>query len=766
MPNSSLSADHYSPGVLSLLPLFYVAWADRMLTPAEVRLLRSKVKQLEFLDSEELAMLEKWSLPSNPPSRELFQQWRILLLQHAENIPDQSKHTLTELGLQMAAQSTGQLHGTRWHNRETREALEQLESMLTGGRGTHVRNLFQDAEPAEVNPESLLELQRWLDGEHRTLRQQLRSLLSDPLFQYLPTPEKEAHRKQVLTWCHELASRGLGSLAYPEAYGGKNNIGLYAEVFEMLGYHDGSLAIKFGVQFGLFGGSIQALGTEPHHARYLEKVASLELPGCFAMTETGHGSNVRGLETTATYQPEDDSILVHTPHEGAGKEYIGNALDGRMATVFAQLIVKGENHGVHAVLVPLRDEQHQLLPDIRIEDCGYKMGLNGVDNGRIWFNQVRVPRENLLNRFGNISDQGEYSSPIESPSRRFFTMLSTLVAGRVCVPRAGLSAAKVGLTIAIRYGLQRRQFGPDALTIETLLLDYPSHQRRLLPLLAGAYAWHIALEYTTKRYLNQSESDAREIETLAAAMKSAATWFTTRTLQACREACGGKGYLSENRFAQLKSDTDIYTTFEGDNTVLMQLVAKGLLTAFQQEFHEEGMVAVMRHLGRRLAADVTQRNPIIVRNTDPEHLRDAEFQLNAFEYRENRLLQSLAQRLRALIKSGKNAYEASLECQTHMLALGDAYAHRVVLQQFIEKEQENTLALKPVLQLLRQLFALSVLEAHRGWYLESGYMEGVKTKAVRREVDRLCEEIRPHAGALVNAFAIPDAVLAAPIALP
>lgn len=118
------------------------------------------------------------------------------------------------------------------------------------------------------------------------------------------------------------------------------------------------------------------------------------------MTETGHVSNVRGLETTAIYRPERSTFIINSPHPQLGKEYIGNALHGEMAAVFAQLIVAGENQGVHALLVRLRDDEGQSLPGIRIEDNGYKLGLDGVDNGRIWFDQVEIPKENLLDRFG------------------------------------------------------------------------------------------------------------------------------------------------------------------------------------------------------------------------------------------------------------------------------------------------------------------------------------------------------------------------------
>jgi acyl-CoA oxidase len=98
--------------------------------------------------------------------------------------------------------------------------------------------------------------------------------------------------------------------------------------------------------------------------------------------------------------------------------------------VFAQLITGGVNYGVHCFFVPIRDEAGEMLPGIQSEDDGVKGGLNGIDNGRLAFDHVRVPRFNLLNRYGDVASDGTYTSDIPSPGRRFFTMLGALVQGR------------------------------------------------------------------------------------------------------------------------------------------------------------------------------------------------------------------------------------------------------------------------------------------------------------------------------------------------
>ncbi len=759
----------FAPGVRALIPILYAAWTDRSLSIPEIRALRQQASELPFLTAEDQSLLLRWSDPSRPPSRDLFKLWEIETKRASAAFGDTPNASLTDLGFWLAEQAFEEVEAEGWQNDSWRQQLHLLEQQLGPSIELAYRTIFPHRETAfqdrQPPPFEVEVLQHLLDGPFRETKDQLRELLTSPAFERRTMRVKEEHRSQVLQWCRLLAAEGFGALSYPLAYGGQDDMARYAAVFEQLGYHDLSLAIKFGVQFGLWGGSVLNLGTTYHHDTYLEAIGRLDLPGCFAMTETGHGSNVRGLETTAVYDPETDEFVIHTPHVQAGKEYIGNAMDARMGSVFAQLIVDGETRGVHAFLVPMRDPEGYLLPGIRVADNGYKMGLNGVDNGRIWFDQVRIPRGNLLDRFGSVDAEGNYHSPIEHPSRRFFTMLGTLVGGRVFVPRAGLSAAKSALAIAIRFGLRRRQFGPAPNEPEMLILDYPNQQRRLLPLLAKAYALHFALDYLLDRFVGRAEADIREIETMAAALKAHATWFTTDCIQECREACGGKGYLAENRFADLKADTEIFTTFEGDNTVLMQLVAKGVLSEFRKSFYEEGNMAVLRYIGRRITTVLTEQNPVVIRNTSREHLTDADFQLSALQFREYRLTSTLAQRLRSLIKSGQSAFEAGLECQTHMIALATAYAEHLVLRQFVaavERLPEGRV--RQALDRLRQLYGVSVLEEHRAWYLEHDYISGNKSKAIRKAVDVLCAEVRPEAGALIDAFGIPDRLLGAPIA--
>jgi acyl-CoA oxidase len=287
-----------------------------------------------------------------------------------------------------------------------------------------------------------------------------------------------------------------------------------------------------------------------------------------------------------------------------------------------------------------------------------------------------------------------------------------------------------------------------------------------MPLLANAYALHFALQYLTDRFLKRTDKDIQEIEALAAGLKAFSTWNTTNTLQECRECCGGKGYLSENRIDRLKNDSEIYTTFEGDNTVLMQLVAKSRLTEFKQEFSNMNVMGILNYVASQAKTSITERNPLIVRSTDEEHLLDPEFHLNAFRYRERDILTSAAKRLKRHLDDGMDSFDAFNVVQHHLVNVGFAYIERIILEKFQEQiEVTKDTGCKNILTKLCQLYALSQMDINKGWYLENGYMEGVKTKAIRKMLNQLCWEIRQDAVPLVNAFNIPDSLLAAPIGL-
>jgi acyl-CoA oxidase len=619
--------------------------------------------------------------------------------------------------------------------------------------------------PASIDVERLMEL---LMGTWSDVRREAREFVKDPALHRREGLSLEDQRDRVLSQLHLLVEHGSVHRAFPIAVGGLEDNGGNITAFEELVTADPSLQIKGGVQWGLFGSAIVQLGTERHHP-LLPPLMSLEVPGAFAMTEIGHGSDVASIATTATYDEEAREFVINTPFRAAWKQFLGNAgRDGKAAVVFAQLITKNVNHGVHALYVPIRDE-NGFLPGIQGEDDGWKGGLNGIDNGTLAFDHVRVPRENLLNKYGDVAEDGTYSSPIDSPGRRFFTMLGTLVQGRVSLDGAATAVSAVGLAIAIRYGNERRQFtaGTDD---EQVLLDYQRHQRRLLTRLATTYAQTFAHDELLQKFdavfsgASDTDEDRQDLETLAAALKPLSTWHALDALQEAREACGGAGFMAENRLVGLRADLDVYVTFEGDNNVLLQLVAKRLLSDYSAKFKEADIGALASYVvgqaadvayhgtGLRTMAQTIRDFGSTARSV--KELRETNVQRELLTDRVESMVAELAGRLRPASKmSREDAAELFNSQQNELIEAARAHGELLQWEAFTRAvEGMEDAGTRQVLEWLHDVFGLGLIEKHLAWYLIHGRLSPQRAQAITAYIDRLLARLRPHAQDLVDAF--------------
>ncbi|MFB7891674.1 acyl-CoA dehydrogenase [Microbacterium sp. NPDC056044] len=653
------------------------------------------------------------------------------------------------------------------------------KNIPAGGAPTAPHTAAEASDP-RIDVDAVTDL---LLGTWGETRREAREMIKDPAFWRIEGQPMPEHRERVLTQLHLLVEHGGSRRAFPHEYGGLNDNGANLAGFQELVLADPSLQIKSGVQWGLFGSAIFQLGTQKHHEEWLSGVIDLSLPGAFAMTETGHGSDVAAIGTTATYDAETEEFVIHTPFRGAYKDYLGNAaLHGKAATVFAQLITGGVNYGVHCFFVPIRDDEGAMLPGIISEDDGVKGGLNGIDNGRLAFDQVRVPRFNLLDRYGQVAADGSYTSDIPSPGRRFFTMLGALVQGRVSLDGAATTGTALALHIALTYANQRRQFDSGAGTEEVVLLDYGKHQRRLLPLLAQNYAQFFSHDELLKKFdavfsgRTDTPEEREDLETLAAALKPLSTWNALSTIQEAREACGGSGFLAENRMVGLHQDLDVYVTFEGDNNVLLQLVGKRLLSDYAKQFKGADAAKLARFAARQTAgklfhgaglrqlgqavADLgsTARSIELGLRTDQQH-----------ELLAGRVQQMVADVAAALRPASKlSPAEAAALFNSHQAELIEAArAHGELLQWEAFTDGVNRVSdegTKQVLTWLRDLFGLHLIEKHLAWYIINGRLSTQRAASVTRYIDRLAARLRPHAQDLVDAYGFAPEHVRAPIA--
>jgi acyl-CoA oxidase len=579
----------------------------------------------------------------------------------------------------------------------------------------------------------------------------------------------------------------------------------FVAALECLSYCDYSLAIKAGVHFTLCGGTIAKLGTAKHHVTLLPKLDNLELPGSFSMTELGAGSNVAGIQTTAHYDPSTREFILHTPNNEASKFWIGGTgQHAKITACFAQLVTpEGKNEGIHVFCVRLRDDEGKILPGVRIRDNGPKMGLNGVDNGQVWFDHVRVPHDALLDRFASVDPvTGAYSSPLSSPAARFGVTVGGLTTGRVLIAQGAVDAAKIGLAIAVRYSSDRPQFNGR------VIMTYLTHQRRLLPCVASTYALHLGMGALKKIAFGPASADGNDAATpphtpdqklvhvLSSGLKAAATWQRVESLQNARECCGGMGVLAENRIGPTRTDTDVDVTFEGDNTVLMQQVVRSLL-----EDGGEAARAAEAALAKSANApvDLSSRGGV-----------GAAQVLALARRREAELVRLLA---RASMKGGKDgaaqAFDDNLDV---VVQLGWAHVDRFLLENLLSASGDLPSAcaeassmpggcpppdtrmaraaaaayappapeaLRPALRAAALVFGASRAEGALAHHLASGAVaapagaaRGGGAAALRAALNAQLRELGGGNGsvglapalALVDGFGIPDHLLAAPIA--
>ncbi|KAL0490142.1 acyl-CoA oxidase [Acrasis kona] len=553
---------------------------------------------------------------------------------------------------------------------------------------------------------------------------------------------------------------------------------------------DGSVNVKLSVHYNLFGACIAHLGTKKHHEKKGDQV------GCFLMSELAHASNLRNLGTTITYDPITKDLVINTPDDASQKYWIGNAfVSAKIGVIFGQLITNGTNQGVHAFIVHLRDENHILYEGIKIKDVGVKLGLNAVDNGRVWFDQYHIPIDALLDRYAQIdANTGRYTSSIKSNNLKFAKHIGALLQARLGVGSGSVITSRLSLSIALRYAYKRRQFGPPGQE-EVPIITYRIHQRRLIPLLSTSYAITFFNNLCKREYASvtgnhddsyKDEDSLKKLHLLASATKAYCSWLALDHIQMAREATGGQGYLTRNIISIMLTDTNVSVTLDGDNYLLMQQISQVLLSNYAKKFEEKNsdrvylpggaMARNMIYLGKEKVKDAT-RNGLITNlmNVNESYLTSGDFLLNCFQFKQDRLLHTLAKRLYNAVKTVKlqkphldkkvAGFEAYNSVQDHSLNLARAYCENQITIEFfnvIEKMKNKLGANHHVVRVMNTLcvlHALDRMERNSSWFLETRSISSAQIKKIRCLINEICSDLVPVVPSLIDSWGIPEFVL-------
>ncbi|KAK6204645.1 acyl-coenzyme A oxidase 4 [Scheffersomyces amazonensis] len=565
-----------------------------------------------------------------------------------------------------------------------------------------------------------------------------------------------------------------------------NRISRYIEVenfqdfnrrLSIIGVFDPQVATRIGVNLGLFLSCIRGNGTSDQLQYWAlgKNTAYIRgIYGCFAMTELAHGSNVMGIETTATYDKENEEFVINTPHIGATKWWIGGAAHSAThAATYARLIVDGEDYGVKTFVVPLRDANHDLNPGITVGDIGAKMGRDGIDNGWIQYSNVRIPRYFMLQKFCKVSPQGDVTlPPLEQLS------YSALLGGRVMMVLDSYRMIARMTTIALRYAIGRRQFksqkaldADDSEDLpETQLLDYPLHQRRLLPYLAAAYvtsAGALKVETTIEETLNELDDavDANDeagifksIEAMkslfidSGALKATATWLAAETIDECRQSCGGHGYSSYNGFGKAYTDWVVQCTWEGDNNVLGINIGKPIVKHTWNVI-ENGKVVKGSSSFLTHTKDFVEGNGKKTWLNSLADLSDLNKIVKALEV----LIIRLSYAAYKTAKVNSFDYVGS-----ELVTITKLKAHHYLLSEFVKRINEfDDASLKPYLNLLGELYAATiVLDKFSGVFLTFNVVSTDLTSQLSSvHIPQLLAKVRPHTVAYTDSFQQSDMII-------
>jgi len=619
-----------------------------------------------------------------------------------------------------------------------------------------------------------------------------RKLAQDPLFSRDPWQEIDRMEARRITF---LRMKKLIEYEFITEEEFLSNPMLANAVGQITGQFDWALCSKKFLAFEYFISNSRSIGSDSQN-KFMEDVLNFDALGCICITELTHGSNTKGIQTRATYDQKTDKFILHTPNIYATKIWSGNlAKTATHASVFAQLYTSdGECKGLHTFLVPVRDPK-TLLPykGVKIGDMGPKLGLNGLDNGFVTFDNYPIERGTLLNRNVIFTDKGEYQLKSKKTKPQGIT-LGILSLGRVSIILQCITNMQTALVISIRFSGVRRQFGnasdehKGVPVEEWRIMEYQTHQWRLFPYVAACYVLTTFYTDFFNEYINffisnsvaygnsGSQDDqpdlGAEIHALSCVGKAISAFLARDSIQESRECCGGYGYLKASRLGELRDDHDPNCTYEGDNNVILQQTSNYIMKKLKEKL--TGNISEIKSpLGSLDFLDnmdqILTQNSVHLFGDKPiqDESLNLDSLLSLYQYLVSYLSKVSFEKLQTQLESfNYDQFCAKNESQVYFLrTLSIVYFDCELIRRYrnnVKNLTRNDVNLSVLLDRLGQLYGFYRLEPNLSLLYEANYFLPVHRNAltiIKEKILKLCNQLKTEMVSLVDVFAPPDDIL-------
>ncbi|CAH0405627.1 unnamed protein product [Chilo suppressalis] len=509
----------------------------------------------------------------------------------------------------------------------------------------------------------------------------------------------------------------------------------------------------FGLHYAMFLPTIEGQADDKQKEYWLKRANNLEIIGTYAQTELGHGTFIRGLETTATYDAETEEFILHSPTLTAYKWWPGNlGQTVNYCIVIAQLIINGKNYGTQPFMVQVRDEEtHAPLPGIKIGEIGPKLGFNTVNNGFLGFDHHRIPRDRMLMKNTQVLKDG---TVVASPNSKlaYFTMVFV----RVTIVMNSANTMARAATVAIRYSAIRRQSKIRPGEPEPQILDFVSQQHKLLIGIASYYAfsmtamwlWDIFAKFTSELAAGKL-NQLPELHALSCCLKALSSSDCAALVERFRQACGGHGYLLSSNLPQLYGLATAACTYEGENTVMYLQTARSLAKAWRQANEGKDLFDTMGYLADKSSMKQWDGSLGCI--------------VTGFQKVAAGKLATSMQNFDKYRKSGLSYEDAWNKCSVQLIGAAEAHGRAIIMKMFRSEVERTVPALSNQLQtVIRQLVQLYFYY----WTIEKlgdlllyTPITQKDVNDIQRKYEDVLEALRPNAVGLVDAFDFRDEVL-------